>query len=171
MKTVKFDIELDHHPTLIHQNMTNPALLDYIAEHHPAIEKIKILAVKQIDAVRTMIKLKLITVTPMPKAFKKLMKSRSDEMTSGMTMILEVNQESFTSRSEVIPEMMSDNVKSSSLSTFFQKGDKWLVHIEINVAIRALGLGGAIEKHFAENSKELTEKQYALINEFLSRNS
>ena len=170
MKTVKFDITLDHHPSLIHQNMTNPALLDYIAEYHPGIEKIKILESKQLDAGRTMTKLKLITVTPMPKAFKKLMKSRSDEMTSGMTMIIEIDQESFTSKSEVIPEMMSDNVKSTSVSTFFQKGNKWVVQIEISISIRALGLGGAIEKHFVQSSKELTEKQFALINEFLNRN-
>ncbi len=170
MKTIEFDIVMDHHPETIEENLANPEFLDYLTENHPAIEKIRVLEVKEVNAHQKIYKMKYITVTPMPKALKKIMQSKSDEMTSGMTMVIEVNKESFSSRSEVFLEMMTDNVKSTSLASYSQKGDKWIVHIEISVSVKVFGLGGTIEKHYAELSKELTEKQFALINKFLNRN-
>ncbi len=167
MKTAQFDIELEISPDVIRDNIANTALLNYVTEHHPTIEKIKVLDIDPVDEHRKIYKMKYIVVMPMPKALKKILQSESNEMTSGMTLVLEVNNESASAKATIIPEMMSDKTMSTCLTTFSQRGDKWIMHVEIKVEVKAFGIGGTMEKHIAEVSRDLMEKQYQLTNEFL----
>ena len=170
MKTAEVDIELNIHPEVLEKNLANQELLEYLADRHPAIEKIRILEVNEINENRILYKMKYIVVTPVPKALKKLMKSQSQEITSGMTIIMDVNKQSYTTAVTVIPEMMSDKVNSTCLSTVTRDKGRWIMHIQITVDIKVFGIGGAIEKHSIDVSKELMVEQYRLIDEFLSRN-
>ncbi len=168
MKTVSIEVIHNYHPEVVEEYFIHPEMIDYLVEHHPFMEKIKVLESRR-DETESFYKLKYILALPIPAAIKKLINAASDELTTGVTVEMNVDKEALKIDVQITPEFMVDKVESSSVSTFSEKGDKWAQKIDVSIDINAFGVGGIIEKYAVGVAKELMQTTFELIDEFLSK--